>query len=162
MDSEAKLYIQRAEDEFMLSEKDMKMSLDNEIKDILGIPQDKTFFHSVIGHAYYCIFYSAKAYLLSKGIRTTPPEEHKKTYEEFQRVVNSGKISKQLFAIYETETIKAETLLSIFFTEKKKRGIFTYNVKSQANTPYAKESIENAKKFASSIKLILEKEQDKQ
>lgn len=157
MDSEASLYMQRAEDEFLLSEKDMKISVDTNAKANLGIPQEKTFFYSVISHAYYSIFYSAKAYLISQGIRTKPPEEHKKTYEEFCRMVKTGRIGRQLLEWYEAEAAKAETLLSIFFTEKKKRGIFTYNVKSQANIPYAKESIQNAREFTSSIKAILEK-----
>ena len=157
MDSEVKLYMQRAEDEFLLSQKDMSISIDDNAKNILGIPKGKTFFYSVIGHAYYCIFFSAKAYLLSKGIKTQPPEEHKKTYMEFKRMVRTGQIGKQLLEIYEAETCKAEALLNIFFTEKKKRGIFTYQVKSEANIPYAKESISNAKEFASSIKAVLEK-----
>jgi len=156
MDSEVKLYMQRAEDEFLLSQKDMSISTDDDAKNALGIPKGKTFFHSVISHAYYCIFYSAKAYLLSKGIRTHPPEEHKKTYLEFKKMVKAGLVEKQLLKLYETETGKAENLLSIFFTEKKKRGIFTYKVKSEANIPYAKESVSNSQEFASSIKAILE------
>jgi uncharacterized protein (UPF0332 family) len=110
----------------------------------------------VISHAYYSIFFASKSYLLTKKIETKPPEEHKKTYEEFKKIVNSGDIDKQLLDIYETETLKAETLLNIFFTEKRKRGIFTYNIKSEANLPYAKESIENARKFISMIKLLIE------
>jgi len=155
MDSMVSIYLQRAEDEFLLAEKDMELSLSQEIKEILGIQKEKTFFNSVISHAYYCIFYTAKAYLLSKKIKTMPPEEHKKTYMEFQKAVLTGKIDKQLIQIYETETIKAEALLRILFTEKRKRGIFTYNVKSEANIPYAKESISNAKAFAATIKAII-------
>jgi hypothetical protein len=46
-------------------------------------------------------------------------------------------------------------LLKIFIDEKRKRGIFTYNIKSDANIPVAKESLENSKKFISMIKLVL-------
>ena len=156
MDSEVELYIKRAEEEFLLSQNDMRVSTDNKIKEILGIPSGKTFFNSVISHAYYGIFYAAKAYLLSKGIKTKVPDEHKKTYERFMNLAYSKKIDNKLTEIYETETIKAESLINIFFTERRKRGFFTYNIKSEANIPYAKESIENAKRFISSIKLLLE------
>lgn len=83
------------------------------------------------------------------------PEEHKKTYEEFQRIVLSGELDASLLYLYEAEIIKAEALLNIFFQEKKKRGIFTYNVQSEANIPYAQESLRNSKKFVSLIKAII-------
>jgi len=47
--------------------------------------------------------------------------------------------------------------LKIFLLEKRKRGRFTYNVNANANIPYAKESVENARKFVSIIKSFLEK-----
>ena len=156
MDSGAELYLIRAEDEFLLAEKDMQISTDIKIKGLLGIPAEKTFFYSVITHSYYAIFYSAKAYLLTKGIKTEVPEEHKKTYEEFSKFVKSGILDKELLEIYNNEITKADSLLQIFKSEKKKRGTFTYNLKSEANLPYAKESIENSKKFVSSIKSIIE------
>src|SRR3989344_2645267 len=149
MDSEVNLYLMRAEDEFLLARKDMQISIEIKIKEILGIQKDKTFFYSVITHAYYAIFYCAKAYLLSKGIKTEVPEEHKKTYNQFSKFVNSGILDKELLKIYESEIIKADSLLKIFKVEKKKRGIFTYNIKSEANIPYAQESLENARKFIS-------------
>jgi len=156
MDSEIKLYLTRAEDEFFLANKDLELSIDPKIKDLLGAPNEKTFYHSVISHAYYSIFYSAKAYLLSKGIRTKVPDEHKKTYYNFKKFVDNRILDKDLLEIYEDAILKAETLLKIFFDEKRKRGIFVYNVKSEANLPYAQESIKKAKKFVSSIKAILE------
>ena len=66
MDSEVSLYLIRAEGEFLLAEKDMQISTDIKIKEILGIQKDKTFFYSVIAHAYYSIFHCAKAYLLTE------------------------------------------------------------------------------------------------
>lgn len=155
MDSEVNLYLIRAEDEFLLAKNDMKASIDLKVKEILGLQKEKTFFHSVIAHAYYSIFNCAKAYLASKGIKTEAPEEHKKTFNEFAKFVNNGILDKELLTIYENEMEKADSLLKIFKIEKKKRGIFTYNVKSEANVPYAKESIENAEKFVSMIKSIL-------
>lgn len=52
--------------------------------------------------------------------------------------------------------IKADSLLEIFKIEKMKRGFFTYNIKSEANMPYAQESIHNARKFISSVKAIIQ------
>ncbi|MEK6860167.1 MAG: hypothetical protein AABX54_05125 [Nanoarchaeota archaeon] len=156
MVSEVKLFLDRAEDEILLSQKDLELSTNNETKGILGIPKEKTFFYSVISHAYYSIFYAAKAYLFQKGIRTESPEIHKKTYLEFKKCVDKKFLDYELLRIYENEISKAESLLNIFFLEKEKRGRFVYNVKSEANLPFAKESIENAKKFVSVIKAILE------
>ena len=99
MDSLVRLYLKRAEDEFIMSGSDMRISTETSVKEMLGIPQDKTFFSSVITHAYYAIFYCAKAYLLTKGIRTKPPEEHKKTYEAFAEFVNRGIIDRELLSI---------------------------------------------------------------
>ena len=155
MDSEVNLYLIRAEDEFLLAQKDMQVSTEIPTKAFLGIPQEKTFFYSVIAHAYYSIFYTAKAYLLSKGIKTKIPGEHKKTYDQFRRFVMKGALDKELLDLYEQEIIKAEALLDIFHNEKKKRGTFTYNLKSEANKPYAQESIENARKFVSILKDLL-------
>ena len=156
MDSEVKLYLGRAEDEFLLAKKDFQISINNGLKETLGIPKYKTFFHSVITHAYYAIFYCAKAYLLSKGIKTRPPEEHKRTYEEFRKIITKEKFNSNLVKVYEDEVMKARTLLEIFSKERMKRGRFTYHVRSEANIPYAKESIENAKMFLITLKIVLE------
>mgnify|MGYP001567241458 CR=1 FL=1 len=155
MDSEVKLYLERAENKIIIAKASFEISLDNNKKEQLGIPINQTFFNDVISHAYYAIFYSAKAYLISKEIKTKAPEEHKKTYEEFKKIIAS-KLNNQLVDIYDTETTKAEVLLNIFFTEKRKRGRFTYNIKSEANIPYARESIDNAVKFVSIIKNIID------
>ena len=45
--------------------------------------------------------------------------------------------------------------MHIFKSEKTKRGTFTYQMKSESNLPFANESIENARKFISSIKAII-------
>ena len=79
---------------------------------------------------------------MTKNIKTKPPEEHKKTYREFGR-----EIGKQ--------TKKADFLLKIFKIEKNKRGVFTYNIKSEANLHYAQESVGNAQTFVSVINSII-------
>ena len=122
----------------------------------MNIPLERTFFNDVISESYYAIFYSAKAFLLFLGIKTEAPEEHKKTYEKFKKIVESKKLDKQLAEIYEEESNKAETLLRIFFDEKRNRGRFTYNVNANANKPFAEQSIKNAIFFASAIKHLIE------
>ncbi|MGV8163124.1 MAG: hypothetical protein ACP5N2_07365 [Candidatus Nanoarchaeia archaeon] len=155
MDFEEKIYIERAESKLLLANVNFNISTNKKLKEELGVPIDKTFFNDVISLAYYGIFYCAKAYLLANGVKTTVPEEHKKTYEGFRNFVDSGKVDRQLLELYEIETQKAEVLLKIFFDEKRKRGIFTYNIKSDANIPVAKESLENSRKFIAMIKLLL-------
>ena len=148
MDSDTKLYLQRAQNELKLAEIIMQISVNKDIQTkIQEIDKPETYFSSVITHTYYSIFYTAKAYLIMKEIITKAPEEHKKTYEEFRRLVSQGIVDKELLKLYEEVLIKAEKLLGIFKIEKKKRGEFTYQRISQANLEPAKESLENAKTF---------------
>ena len=156
MDSIINLYFKRAENEIILARTILDISIQPNLKKIHNIPEDRTFFNGVISHSYYAIFYSAKAYLISKWIKTSLPNEHEKTYLELKKFVQKGVLDEELLKIYDSEIIKADSLLNIFKTEKKKRGAFTYNVQSEANLPYAKESINNSRKFLSILKSILE------
>lgn len=156
MDIKIKGYLDRAENELVLANANFSLSTTSEIKIKMGIDSNKTFFNNVISESYYSIFYSAKAFLLSLGINTEAPEEHRKTYEEFKKIIYSKKLNNQLAEIYEEETNKAETLLKIFFDEKKNRGRFTYNVNANANKPFAENSIKNAKIFCSTIKHLID------
>lgn len=90
MDSKVKLYLERAENELLLAKCNFDISTNNNFKAILGIPVEKTFFNDIISQAYYAIFYAAKTFLLFRGIETSMPEEHKKTYDEFKILVESG------------------------------------------------------------------------
>lgn len=125
----------------------MKISDDKEMQVTLFKTQEDTYYSAVISHAYYCIFYAAKAYLLTRGVKTEAPEEHKKTFEEFSKLVSKGVVDVELLMLYEKTLVKAETLLGIFQLEKGKRGRFTYRTLPQANRDPAKESIENAQTF---------------
>ena len=152
MDSDTRLYLERAENELGLAEIIMQLSINQDLQaKIFEARKADTFFSAVISHAYYSIFYTAKAYLIMNGIITKVPEEHKKTYKEFKRLVKQGIIDKELLTLYEEVLIKAEELLGIFKLEKKKRGEFTYQRISQANKEPAKESLENAKTFFKNI-----------
>jgi len=71
-----KLYLQRAENELSLARSIFKISGDAKLKEELELKPGETFYSNVINACYYCVFYSAKAFLIKKGIRTEPPEEH--------------------------------------------------------------------------------------
>lgn len=156
MDSEiSQLYLQRAKSELDLANAVFKLSSDSKIKRQLELKDDSTFFSNVISGSYYSIFYSAKALLLRYGITTKPPEEHKKTLAEFEKLADSGKIEIELLKIYKSIVVKADELLGIFIIEKSKRGKFTYQKLPQANLKPAKESIDNALRFYKNINLII-------
>lgn len=77
MDFEYKIYLSRAQNELNLSLIIMKISDNKEMQvSTFGIKED-TYYNATISHAYYCIFYGAKAYLLLKGIKTRAPEAQK-------------------------------------------------------------------------------------
>ena len=83
MDSKVKIYLKRAQNEFQLAKGLIAPSHKEDIKLELEINKEETFYSSVISHAYYSIFYSAKALLLIKGIDAKAPEVHKKTFDKF-------------------------------------------------------------------------------
>ncbi len=138
MDIRIKGYLDRAENELILAKANFSISIDEELKNKLGIDLNKTFFNDVISESYYSIFYSAKAFLMFLNIQTESPEEHKKTYDEFKKIIESKRLDKELTEIYEEESDKAESLLKIFFDERKNRGRFTYNINANANNPLLK------------------------
>ncbi len=158
MDSKVKLYMERSENELRLAKSLLALSGNADIKKQLGAESDDTFYSAVISHAYYAIFYAAKALLLTKGIDTKPPEIHRKTIDEFKKqFVDTGMLDFELLKIYRQMIITADELLHLFGREKWKRGHFTYTTLPQANRPFADESVENAKKFLQNIFAILKK-----
>ncbi|MFH1249349.1 MAG: HEPN domain-containing protein [archaeon] len=158
MDSESKLYLERANNEIKLADIIKILSQDRNMQlNIFKISEPETYFSAVITHSYYAIFYSAKAYLLQKGIKTKMPNEHRKTFREFRRFVKEGVLDKELLRIYEEVLVRAESLLSIFALEKGKRGRFTYEKLPQANMPPANESLNNASLFFKTISRVLVK-----
>lgn len=148
MDSKAEMYLNRAKTELETAQILEKISKNKNAKDNFDISSDATYYSGVISHAYYAIFYSAKAMLLSRRIETEAPEVHKKTLDSFKiEFIDSGILDAKLLIIYKQMIIRAETLLEIFRAEKRKRGDFTYNTIPQANAEPAEESIQNAKEF---------------
>ena len=155
MDSMVNLYIKRAETEIFIAIKLDGMSNDDKLRALIEVPPEMTFYSAVISHAYYSIFYSAKAILLTKGINTSGPDVHKKTLDAFKEYfVDLGILDVKLLEIYKKLVVRADELLGIFKREKQKRGDFTYNTIPQANKEPAEDSIKNAKIFVSNIKKV--------
>ena len=153
-----KLYLERAQNEFELARIIIQITGDEKMQqEVFKVSNPLTFYSAAISHAYYCIFYSAKAYLLKKGIKVSPPEEHRKTYEAFKSMVDKGELDVELLMLYEKVLIKADKLLDIFRIEKKKRGDFTYSKLAQANKEPAEESIEHAREFFRHVYGLCEK-----
>ncbi len=157
MNNESNLYLLRAENELIAGKILNEVSLNPIIqKEQFKIETSFTFYSSVISHSYYCIFYTAKAILINEGIKTDMPNVHKKTLKAFKKfLVQTGKLDKELFKIYEEMAIKADALLEIFSNEKWKRGRFTYQILPQANVQPAKQSLDNADLFFKTIGKIL-------
>ncbi|MFH0701184.1 MAG: HEPN domain-containing protein [Candidatus Woesearchaeota archaeon] len=158
MDSTAKIYLQRSLNEISIAKLLLTVSGDNKKKQEFQIDEEMTFYSGAISHAYYSIFYAAKATLLTRGIKTEMPDVHKKTYEIFKaEFVDSGILDIELLKIYEKMIVRADELLQIFKDEKWKRGHFTYQTIPQANKEPAEQSVQNASAFLKNIKMILEK-----
>ncbi|KHO46394.1 MAG: hypothetical protein QS98_C0003G0002 [archaeon GW2011_AR3] len=150
-----KLYIHRAENEIKLAEIIFVISEEPNIqKETFKVNDPETYYSAVIAHSYYSIFYGAKAYLAKKGVEVSAPEEHKKSFAEFKKFVESGELDVELLKIYQEALVRAEYLLGLFKEEKKKRGEFTYRTMPQANKEPAKESIEHAKTFFKNMNML--------
>jgi uncharacterized protein (UPF0332 family) len=148
MDSKVEMFLKRARSEIDTAEILFLVSKNKEQKNSLNISEESTFYSGVISHAYYAIFYCAKALLLAKHIETSAPEIHKKTFNAFKETfIDTGIMNIKLLLFYQYLIIRAESLLEIYRIEKKKRGDFTYNTIPQANQSPAEESIKHAKDF---------------
>jgi len=148
MDSKAEMFMKRARTEIDSASILFEVSNKKDQKDIFKIDEDETFYSGAISHAYYAIFYCAKAMLLTKKIETDSPEIHRKTFDAFKKeFIDTGAMDAKLLIIYKQMIVRAEALLEIYRQEKRKRGDFTYNTIPQANKDPAQESIKHAKDF---------------
>jgi len=142
------MFLKRARSEIDAAEILFITSDNKELKNRFLVNEESTFYSWVISHAYYSIFYCAKAMLLTKKVETIAPEVHKKTFNNFKEMfIDNGLMDMKLLLCYQYLIIRAESLLEIYRIEKKKRGDFTYNTIPQANLSPAEESIKHAKEF---------------
>jgi len=158
MDPIVKLYFERAENEIDLAESILTISDNNDMKKQFNIDASRTFYSGVITHSYYSMFYSVKAYLLSKNISIKSEQgQHQQIYFQFKKLVDKGVIDKELLEMYENVKVKAEYLLDILDKERKRRTEVTYQKLPQANKEPAKESLENAKTLIKYLRRVGEK-----
>ena len=156
MGSLIETYLDRANNEIMVAESLKRLSEKEEDKVNFDLPDDISFYSSVISHSYYAIFYATKAFLLMKGIVTKSPEVHKKTFDEFKKnFVDTKELDVSLLKIYRKMIVRADNLLEIFEDEKWKRGHFTYQTIPQANKEPAEDSLKNSKFFVSNIMKVI-------
>ena len=100
MDSLVSIYLDRALNELTIAELLFKFSDNKEDKLNYQIEEEMTFYSAVITHSYYSCFYAAKALLLTKNIKTSAPEVHKKTYDAFKETfVDSQILNLELLKI---------------------------------------------------------------
>lgn len=162
MGSLIEIYVDRANNEIMAAESLKRLSEKEEDKVNFDLPDDISFYSSVISHSYYAIFYATKALLLIKGITTKSPEIHKKTFEGFKKnFVDTKELDVSLLKIYKKMIVRADELLEIFKDEKWKRGHFTYQTIPQANKEPAEDSLKNSKFFVSNIMKVIKESNSK-
>lgn len=150
-----KLNLIKAENELKHAEAVFKISFNDSLKRELELLETDTFYSGVISHAYYAIFFAAKALLIKEKIITKSPNIHKATLDAFSYYyILSGKLDVKILLLYKSAIIKADALLSLFVSEKEKRAEFTYKTLPDANRIPAKESLDNANKFLINIKKI--------
>ncbi|MBS3162852.1 HEPN domain-containing protein [Candidatus Woesearchaeota archaeon] len=156
MDSMVEIYLNRASNEILAAESLNRLSENQKDKKNFELASNITFYSSVISHSYYSIFYSAKAILLTTGIKTEAPNVHKATLDKFkEKFVDNGILDVKLLEIYKKLIVRADDLLEIYKIEKGKRGNFTYQTIAQANKEPANESLQNAKFFVANINKVV-------
>ena len=156
MATKVELYISRSTTEIEAASILFQISHTEQFQDQFYLSKETTFYSAVIAHAYYAIFYAAKAMLLSINKETTSPNIHQATYETFEKeFITTGILDASIFLLYKSLIIRAEELLTIYKHEKKKRGDYTYNILPQANKVPAEESIQHAKSFLKYCKAYL-------
>ncbi|MBI2151265.1 HEPN domain-containing protein [Candidatus Woesearchaeota archaeon] len=77
------LNFSKAENELKHAEAAFKISFNDSIKKELELLETDTFYSGVISHAYYAIFFAAKALLIKEKVITKSPNIHKATLDAF-------------------------------------------------------------------------------
>jgi uncharacterized protein (UPF0332 family) len=152
-----KIFLNRAKEEEKLARVLFRISTDRRLQqEELHLESTSSFHNAVISHAYYSIFYSTKAYLLKKGIRTHEPAEHRKVCKTFERFVISGTLSTEIRRFVKDSSNNGNDLLSILKNEKKKRGEWTYEHHNPANRIPTQKSLDNANMFIKTMSTLCE------
>ena len=147
-----------------------EISTKNNLKKRLGF-LDFNGFLWVINSSYYSMFYMARALLESQGIKIkTELSVHSTVFDALVYYFYlNGKLQMKLIEDFdeakeeaaeilgkEEAKEKAKELIEDYFYEKKKRGLFTYEMGAIAMENKARTSLERAKRFNEEIRKIIE------
>jgi uncharacterized protein (UPF0332 family) len=155
MVSKIEAYLGKAENNLVLAKHVYELSTHACLRDAMNLEKDMTFLGEVVSLSYYSIFYAAKAYTISNGIKTCPPNEHVDLHEALERDLHSRWFGENPREVCEALMIDSRKLSDIFLYEKAKRGSSTYEPASKVRLRNAEISIENAEIFLISINYLL-------
>jgi hypothetical protein len=109
--------------------------------------------------SYYSMFYIANAYIYKLGYKTGHKIVHKIT-SDLLIVLVKDKVSKKIIDDYDIEKEKAleisENLIESFEFERKKRGVFQYEIIPKLKKSKSQTSYDRAKKFSFEFEKLLE------
>lgn len=122
----------------------------------------------VVNASYYSMFYMARALLENSGIKIKADLSiHAVTFDAvIYYFYLTGKLQKEFLEDFieakedAAELLgkqKADELMEAYFFEKKKRGVFTYDMGTVLVQSKAKTSLERAQKFRRELKKIIDK-----
>ena len=142
-----------------------EVSTSEDLKKQTGYP-DFNGFLWVINSSYYSMFYMARALLESEGIKIkTQMSIHAVVFDTVvQYFYCTGKLEKSFVQDFEDAKDdsadllgreKAKELIDDYFHEKRKRGMFTYELGVTAMQNKALTSLERAKRFNEEIRKML-------
>ena len=142
-----------------------EVSTSEDLKKQTGYPGFNGFLW-VINSSYYSMFYMARALLESEGIKVkTQMSIHAVVFDTLvQYFYCTGKLEKTFIQDFEdakedsTDLLgreKAKELIDDYYHEKRKRGMFTYELGVTAMQNKANTSLERAKRFNEEIRKIL-------
>lgn len=152
------LMVKKANNNLKFAKVALKISNSKDIKELLGLNENDSFYDWVIITAYYAMFHIAHALLATKEIKMGKIGVHEATlYALAKHFIINKELEDNLFLMYEDAEAKAEELFNSLSEEKEKRGQFTYERLPKANSVPAEESIRNATQFIRDIETILKK-----
>ncbi|MDO8622900.1 MAG: hypothetical protein Q7R52_01535 [archaeon] len=158
-------FIKNAKDSLDSAKVLFDISVDEKIKNTIGIPNFNGFLW-VINSSYYSMFYMARALLESIGVKIKTDESVH--FLVFNALIyyfySNGKLEKHFIEDFENAQAesseilgreKAKEIISNYSSEKDKRAKFTYEIGEIAMKSKAETSLNRAKKFNEEVRKIL-------
>jgi uncharacterized protein (UPF0332 family) len=167
------IYLQNAERSFATASLLLSVSDSPELKKANKIEPDFETYIWVLVTSYYAMFYAANALLAKIGLKTTEKIAHKVTSDALVvYFILNNKLAKSLYESYqesmsqamdltkqdmENFILKAEKLALSLEDERRKRGKFQYNMKTEMKRSRAVTSLERAREFLREIRILAKK-----